>query len=183
MRIAILSDIHDNVWNLAAALEGVKNTDAMIVCGDLCSPFVIAQMANEFPGPIHIVFGNNDGDLYRITNVGAKYSNVHLHGEYFQGEMGGKLFAANHYQDIALALSESEKYDVVCYGHNHIYKTETVGRTLAINPGTVMGYDPVHKTEVPATLVIYDTAISQASGYRVVRGTSGSKGKILPHEG
>lgn len=183
MRIAILSDIHDNVWNLASALEGVKNTHAMIVCGDLCSPFIVTQMADEYEGPIHIVFGNNDGDLYRITNVSGRYENVHIHGEYFQGELGGKQFAANHYKDIALPLSDSEKYDVVCYGHDHIYKIEKRGKTLVINPGTIMGYDPTQKMDVPATLVIYNTEIDQASAYKVVRGTGGSKGKILPYEG
>ena len=36
MRLAILSDIHDHVWNLAAALGWcAARTDAMICCGDL----------------------------------------------------------------------------------------------------------------------------------------------------
>lgn len=183
MHIAILSDIHDNVWNLSTALEGVKNTDAMIVCGDLCSPFVMAQMAAGYAGPIHVVFGNNDGDLYRTTTLSARYENVHLHGEFFQGELGGKQFAANHYVDIALSVSDAAKYDVVCYGHNHIYKVERRGRTLVINPGTIMGFDPGQRVDVPATLVIYDTGIDQASGFRVVRETGGAEGRLLPYTG
>lgn len=43
MRIAVLSDIHDNVWNLAAALDAGAETDALICCGDLCSPFIVHQ--------------------------------------------------------------------------------------------------------------------------------------------
>ncbi len=35
--LTITSDIHDNVGNLTDTLEGVKDTDVMIVCGDLCS--------------------------------------------------------------------------------------------------------------------------------------------------
>jgi len=35
MRIAILSDIHDNVWKLAAALEAVRHADVLLCCGDL----------------------------------------------------------------------------------------------------------------------------------------------------
>ncbi len=51
MRIVILSDIHDNVWKLAAALDAVRNnTDAMLRCGDLCSPFrSCASMARCSP--------------------------------------------------------------------------------------------------------------------------------------
>jgi len=58
MRIAVLSDIHDNVWKLAAALEAVRDADALICCGDLCSPFIVHQLGRGFAGPIHVVFGN-----------------------------------------------------------------------------------------------------------------------------
>ena len=183
MRVAIISDIHDNVWNLSEALEGIKNTDAMIVCGDLCSPFVVAQLAEGFTGPIHIVFGNNDADLYRITNVAGKYGHVHLHGELYQGELGGKRFAANHYNNISQPLSESGRYDVVCYGHNHSFKIESKRDALVINPGTIMGYNPVSKQDVPATLVIYNTEEHRASGYHLTSGGAGATGKLMPYEG
>ena len=71
MRIAILSDIHDNLWNLAAAISSVQAADALICCGDLCSPFVIDELA-KFPKEVHIVFGNNDADLYRITSKASR---------------------------------------------------------------------------------------------------------------
>jgi uncharacterized protein len=90
MRIAILSDIHDNVWKLATALEKLRGVDALLCCGDLCSPFVVHQLARGFSGPIEIVFGNNDGDLYRITANAAKYSHVRVHGELFRGEFDGR---------------------------------------------------------------------------------------------
>ena len=183
MRVAILSDIHDNVWNLATALEGIKNTDAMIVCGDLCSPFIAVQLASDYSGPIHIVFGNNDGDLYRITKLSGRYENIDIHGEFFQGELGGKQFAANHFGYIALPLSDSGKYDVVCYGHNHAYKIEKRGKALAINPGTIMGYDPAQRVDVTATLAIYDTERGQATGYYLTERTGGSKGELLPYQG
>ncbi len=105
MQIAILSDIHDNIWKLAAALEAIRDADALICCGDLCSPFVVDQLAGGFAGPIHIVFGNNDGDRFRITAKAAGHDHVHVHGEFFRGEFGGKRFAVNHYDDIAPAMS------------------------------------------------------------------------------
>jgi hypothetical protein len=56
MKIGILSDIHDNLWNLRAALGGLGEADALICCGDLCSPFVVGLLAEGFPGrPIHVV--------------------------------------------------------------------------------------------------------------------------------
>ena len=90
MRIAIVSDIHDNVWTLQAALTSLHNADILICCGDLCSPFIVSLMAEGFSGPIHIVEGNNEGDWRRITQQAAKYSHVHLYGEFFQEEIDGK---------------------------------------------------------------------------------------------
>ncbi len=167
MKIVILSDIHDNVWKLAALLQNITNADAMICCGDLCSPFIVPQLAAGFAGPIHIVFGNNDGDLFRITQNAARFDHVHLHGEFLEIELGGKRFAVNHYDHIARRLAASDTYDVVCYGHNHIYQVERVGKTLTINPGPVMGYSPAQQQDVPSTYVIYDTATDEATRFTV----------------
>ncbi len=165
MRIAVLSDIHDNVWKLAAALESLQEADAMICCGDLCSPFVIHQMGRGFPRPIHVVFGNNDGDLFRITANARRYEHVHIHGELFRGEFDGQRFAANHYDNIARPLAASREFDVVCFGHNHVFEIARIGSTLAINPGPVMGAAFAadgSRVDVPSTFVIYDTAAREA---------------------
>ncbi len=139
MRIAILSDIHDHIWNLGAALEKAASCDALLCCGDLCSPFILHQLGRGFPGPIHIVFGNNDADLFRITAAARGYPHVSLHGHVFQGQLGGRRFAMNHYPDIALPMAASGQFDFVCYGHNHVHNVHSINATVAINPGTVMG--------------------------------------------
>ena len=165
MKIAILSDIHDNVWKLAAALKPAREADALICCGDLCSPVVVHQLGREFSGPIHIVFGNNDGDLFRIANNARRHGHIHLHGEIFCGEFDGKRLAANHYDSIARAIAASGEFDVVCYGHNHVYDVARIGRTLAINPGAIMGatFAPEgSRTDVASTFVIYDTNLDEA---------------------
>lgn len=168
MRVAIISDIHDNVWNLGPALETMKDSEALICCGDLCSPFIVDLMANGFANQVHIVFGNNDGDQYRITNNAAKYDGrVIIHGEFAELNLGGKRFAVNHYPNIARSIAESGEYDVVCYGHNHIYKVEKKGNTSMVNPGTIMGYDGVNKKDIPSTFVVYDTESGECKGYKV----------------
>ena len=169
MKLAILSDIHDNIWNLRAALAGLPEADALICCGDLCSPFVVGLLAEGFPGrPIHVVFGNNDGDLYRIAQNAARTGTVQLHGELFQGEFDGRRVLVNHYPEIALAIAAGGRHDLVCYGHNHLYKVERVGATLTVNPGAIMGYEPGGKREVPPTFVVYDTATAASTSYQVV---------------
>ena len=171
MQIAVLSDIHDNVWSLAAVLEQIQTTDMLICCGDLCSPFIVTQLGEGFAGrPIHVVFGNNDADLFRITRNAARFPKVQIHGAFYADTFDGRTLAVNHYDDIALAIAHGPTVDVVCYGHNHEFKIETIGRTLTINPGAVMGYNPIQRTDVPCTFVIYDTATHLAHGYRLGAG-------------
>lgn len=161
MRIAILSDIHDRQDHLADALTQCATADAMICCGDLCSPFIIVQLAEGFAGPIHVVFGNNDGDLFRISEQARRFPHVSLHGEFAQIEMGGKRFAVQHFPEIARAVAASGRYDVVCYGHDHQYAVERHPEALIINPGAVMG------GAVPSTFVIYDTVEGKAVRHEV----------------
>lgn len=172
MKIAILSDIHDNIWTLNAALAAIQHTDRMICCGDLCSPFIVPILARQFSKPIHLVFGNNDGDLFRITKNASGFPNFFVEGELFKGEMDGKTLIVNHYDHIALEIARSGSFDLVCFGHNHRYQVERFEKSLAINPGTIMGYSPLDQRQVPPTFVIYDTRTSQASGYQVSTTTS-----------
>jgi uncharacterized protein len=168
MRIAILSDIHDNLWNLAAAINAVQDTDALICCGDLCSPFVIDELA-KFTRDIHIVFGNNDADLYRITSKAVKKPNCHVHGELFQATLDGRRFAVNHFDYLARPMSKSGDYDVVCFGHNHEFEIGREGACLLINPGPVMGakFSSGKWEDVTPTFVVYDTASDQPTPFGI----------------
>jgi uncharacterized protein len=168
MRIAIVSDIHDNLWNLAAAVNAIEDADVLICCGDLCSPFVIDELS-KFPRDVHIVFGNNDADLYRITLKAAKKPNCQLHGELFQREFDGKRFAVNHFDYVAKPLAKSGDYDVVCFGHNHEYEISQQGSCLLINPGPIMGakFSSGAWEDVASTFVVYETASNQPVRFSV----------------
>lgn len=172
MRIAILSDIHDNLWNLEVAMDAVAGSDALICCGDLCSPFVIDELA-RFEREIHIVFGNNDADLFRITAKAAKQSKIHVHGELFRETLGHRRFAANHFDYIARPMAKSGDFDVVCFGHNHEFEISREGECMLINPGPVMGakFGGGKKQDVTPTFVVYDTvtAIPEAFGVNPTR--------------
>ena len=160
MKLTILSDIHDNVWNLLKALGSpdVQQTGALLCCGDLCAPFIIKLLGQRYSKPIHIVLGNNDGDVASFIRVAANFPNIHLHGEYFRGEFGGRTVAMNHYPDKGRLLAESGQYDVVCYGHDHqLNRGEKTGNTLLLNPGAIMGYNGATLKDIPATYVVLDT--------------------------
>jgi putative phosphoesterase len=173
MRIAILSDIHDNLWNLAAALSAVRDSDVLICCGDLCSPFVIDELA-KFPRDIHVVFGNNDADLYRITAKALKTANCRVHGELFASEFDGKRLVANHFDYLARPISKSGDYDVVCFGHNHELEISRAGDCLLINPGPIMGakFSSGRWEDTVPSFVIYETTSHLASAFSIDRSSS-----------
>lgn len=166
MRIAILSDIHDHLANLRAAVEYVSDCGALICCGDLCSPFVMDQLAN-FSGPVHIVFGNNDADLFRITRKAS--ARVQVYGEFLETEFDGKKVAVNHFDNIARPMALSGQYDLVCYGHNHVFRVMRLGRTMAVNPGPIMGakFPGGEWTAVAPTFAVYDTTSGGVEAYEI----------------
>jgi putative phosphoesterase len=163
MLIAILSDIHDNLPKLRAAIEHIQRVDALLCGGDLCSPFVVDELS-QFPRQLHVVFGNNDADLFRITQkVSAANRNrapedqIQLHGEFFEGELGGRRIALIHFEQIGKALVRSGQYDLVCYGHTHQYSVErdpASGAIRGVNPGEIFG---LLRPDSESTFVSYNT--------------------------
>jgi hypothetical protein len=141
MTIAVLSDIHDNIWNLEKALDHVETTDAamLLFLGDFCAPFTLAQIADGFSGPIHAVFGNNDGDPHLLSGIAATYEHVTLHGQFAEIEADTCRIAINHYPEIAYPIARSGVYDAVFSGHDHKQYVERFGSSLWANPGEIMG--------------------------------------------
>jgi len=139
MLIAILSDIHDNIWNLEKVLPQLEEAEALLFCGDFCAPFTLKMMADGFSGPVHCVFGNNDGDAFLLSRIARRADNVTLYPQMGELELGGKKIAFIHYPHIATGLAASGKYDAVFSGHTHEHKVEKMGFTLWADPGEVMG--------------------------------------------
>ncbi|MBN1259824.1 MAG: YfcE family phosphodiesterase [Anaerolineae bacterium] len=154
MKIAICSDIHDNLQALSGALADMNdlNAEALVFCGDLNAPFTFKALVEGFAGPVHTVWGNNDGDKWLITELAHQLAGVTLHGEFAEIDFAGYRVAAVHYPRIARALARADLYDLVCYGHDHQQHHERVGSTLLVNPGELMGRFG------PPTYVIVDSA-------------------------
>ena len=156
MQLAIISDTHDNIWALQAALPRLAQAAAVLHCGDLCSPFTLRQLGEGLGGkPVHMVWGNNNGDLLLIQATAAQLGNVTLHGELAELVFDGQRVAVNHYPGIARGLAASGKYEVVCFGHTHKALVEKVGDCLLLNPGELMGLYGRR------TFALYDTATRQ----------------------
>ena len=152
MRIAVMSDSHDNIWMLAKAIPHLMDVDVILHCGDLVSPFMLVRLAQGVGDiPVHIVWGNNDGDKRLLAEVASNTGKIKLHGEIAILELGQLRVAVNHYPKIARGLAQSGSYDLVCYGHDHTRHEEWIGNTLLLNPGELMGM------QGPGSLAIYDS--------------------------
>ncbi len=140
MKIAVMSDTHDHLENVekAVALATERGADVLLHCGDICSPFVMDRLA-PFEGPVHVVFGNNDGDPLTISRIAERFSNitVHHHTGVIETEKG--LVAFTHYPEHGKGLAATGSYAVVFSGHTHIRMAEEINGTPHINPGEIMG--------------------------------------------
>jgi len=138
MKLVVLSDTHDNIWALEDAMPHLRAADAILHCGDLCSPFMIPRLAQAGP-EVHIVWGNNDGDRHLLAEQAARCERIHLHGEFADFTLGGWRIAMTHYPDVARPLASGDRYALVCYGHDHTAHYSLVGETHLLNPGELMG--------------------------------------------
>jgi uncharacterized protein len=159
MKIAVLSDIHDHIDNLDSALEKVKKTgsEAIIFCGDFCSPFVIPHLL--LPGlHIYAFLGNNDGDPLAISEM-AKPDQMEISSpgrEYGEIDLDNTKIAYCHYPKTGRLLAQSNQYQVVFHGHTHQAYEEHLGNTLLANPGSICGI--ISGKYGPASFGVYDTA-------------------------
>lgn len=141
MRLAIISDTHDNIPNLEKAIAWMnKNGIAAIIhCGDLCAPATLKNvLAPQFQKPIHMVFGNvEDRDL--LPSVVKEFPHVRHYGDVADFAIDGKRMAVNHYPNTAKELARTGKFDYSFYGHTHTPWEEEINGCRVVNPGTLAG--------------------------------------------
>jgi putative phosphoesterase len=157
MKIAVISDTHDNLQKIDKSVSTLRQADAVLHCGDLCAPFVVKRLGVQLEGiPLHIVWGNNEGDKFMIAKVAANFEDVYLHGELAELDLGGLRIAVNHYPRIAQGLARSGLYDLVCYGHDHTAHEEKINACMLLNPGEILGMNG------QSTLATFDTETREA---------------------
>lgn len=157
-KIAVLSDSHDHLQTLEQVLEACRQAGAEVLLhlGDLVAPFMLDAIGRRFSGPVHVVFGNNDGDGRLLQVIAFKHPHVHLHGIYAELEIAGRHIALVHYPEIARRVGQSGAFDLVCYGHNHEKRLELAGAGWLLNPGELMGLKSA------PTWALYDTETGKA---------------------
>lgn len=141
MRVAIISDIHNNTVNLKKVLDYSKenNIETIICCGDLASEETLDFLNDNFSGTIYYTFGNMDNDSIRNYKNLPKYKNTKIFPNFGEIQIEDRQVAFVHFPDDAKKLAGTGKYDFVFYGHTHKPWSENIDSCLMLNPGNVAG--------------------------------------------
>ena len=148
MRIAVLSDTHDNIQNITKAVSIInkRNIDALIHCGDYVAPFVIKpfdKLNDSIKKNFYGVFGNNDGDKIFLTQNLGQICEFPQNGHELILELGGKRIFVSHMprEQTIKALANSGNFDIILSGHTHSLSNKKFDNgSLVINPGELCGY-------------------------------------------
>lgn len=159
MKVCILSDSHDHIPLLDAAVAAAKEAgaEAVLHCGDVVAPSTL-HCLEKHDLPIHVIHGNNTGDLYTLGRLAARPDgHVLYHGMDAGLELAGKRIFLVHYPHYARAMAATGDWDLVCCGHSHKTAIDQLpnikgGITPMLNPGTVGGVGDAPATYVMANL-------------------------------
>ena len=177
MKICILSDSHDHRELLAAAVDDAQRQGAQAIlhCGDVVAPSTL-HAVTPFGLPIHVIHGNNTGDLYHLSRLAHKPGSlVNYYGQDAAFTLHGRRIFLVHFPHYAQGMALTGDYDLVCNGHEHRAHIDRVinikgGETLLIDPGTVAGIG------APPTYVLGDLASMEFT----IRSVPDGRGNVRP---
>ncbi len=170
MKICILSDSHDHIPLLEAAVADAKalGAEAVLHCGDVVAPSTLGRI-EPFGLPVHVIHGNNTGDLYALTRLSHKPGGViRYHGMDAGIELGSRRIFLVHYPHYAHAMAATGDWDLVCCGHSHKVEIQPLpnvrgGQTWLVNPGTVGGVGKPKATWVLGDLDTMEFVVHEVS--------------------
>ncbi|MEI7620790.1 MAG: metallophosphoesterase family protein [Candidatus Falkowbacteria bacterium] len=139
MKIAIISDIHDNLSNLKLFFNWTKkeSIEKIICCGDVTNSETIDFLSKNFTGEIILVRGNME--VYD-EDILSGYLSINCLGRYGVSELNGISVGVCHEPDfIPRVMEKNSAVKMVFYGHTHKPWLETKGETTFVNPGTLGG--------------------------------------------
>ena len=154
MLIGVLSDTHDHLPQIDAAVELFtrRGVEAVLHVGDFIAPFAVMRL-QRFAGPIHAVFGNNDGERRMLKEVMPQVQD----GPQLL-ELGGRRILLHHFVEWCPADLIAQA-DVIVTGHTHepVNRIEPASRVdkgkLVLNPGECCGW-----LSDRSTVALLDTA-------------------------
>ena len=153
MKVALMSDSHDNLDALQRAVDYCNNqkVDAVLHAGDLVAPFVKRVLKN-LNAPLTIVFGNNDGERNGLRQV---FRDIIFEPPH-ELTIDDRKVLMLHDPILLNVLKETDMYDLVLYGHLHEIEISK-NKNLIVNPGEIGGW-----LTGKSTIAVWDTKLNDA---------------------
>lgn len=158
MRLGVVSDTHGHVDHARQAVRMLESlgVERVLHCGDVGSQEVVELFA---PWQTDFVVGNCDHHPERLAEIIAEAGQT-CHGRFGELHLEGKRIGLLHADDVAKfrEVTESNEWDLVCYGHTHVAAIDRRGRTLIVNPGALYRANPhslaiVDLSELEASII------------------------------
>jgi len=139
VKIGILSDTHDRLPMIAAALArfGEAGVAAVLHAGDYVAPFAARMLAApSLPQgcQVHCIYGNNDGERAGLAGKLPGIADGPL-----RLRLAGRTIVMIH-DAVALTDDDLADADVVVAGHTHEVVNQLRDGVLQLNPGECCGW-------------------------------------------
>lgn len=161
MKIGVISDTHDQRQLILEAIDifNKEKVGLVLHCGDWVAPFSAARFS-ALNCPIKGVFGNNDGDKDMHRQRNGRF--IEYHNKKMELAVDGrKIFVTHgHIPRLLNDALNSGRYDAVFSGHTHVAHVKKEGKTLWLNPGTLV--DETSEKVKGMSIAVYDTATNTA---------------------
>lgn len=137
MLLGVLSDTHNQLPRVRQAIQLLRaeGAEALVHCGDLTGPEVVAACADL---PCYFAFGNHDADMVgELQQAIAKVGGICL-GWGGEVTLAGKRVAVTHghmRSDVRRVMAARPDY--LLSGHSHLRGDRREGPTRRINPGAL----------------------------------------------
>ena len=138
MKVAIISDIHDNTVNLEKCLHWCKKNfiSQLICCGDVTNKDTLEGLVKLFKEPIHLVDGNV---VLFDREIIKEYTNINYYGRMGRFKIDNINVGLTHEPYLIDKVLSLGKCDYIFYGHTHKPWEEQRDGVRLINPGTLSG--------------------------------------------
>ena len=135
MRIGLISDTHDRLPTLNAALTLFQHlgVQTLLHPGDIVAPFAAKPLA-AFPGTLYVTYGNNDGERAGLKKVLPQIQDGPLHVT-----LANRRILLHHFRDWCQP-ADIERADIIVTGHTHEVTIQREGDKLFVNPGECCGW-------------------------------------------
>jgi putative phosphoesterase len=154
MKVAIISDIHDNLANLEKFINWclANQVEQIICCGDVTSIDTLDFLARKFRQQIYLVRGNMEiYDQDEIENITKVRVNINFLGRTAIIDLDNKKVGLCHEPFLIDEVNKLDKCDIIFNGHTHKPWIEVKNNIKIVNPGTLGGVFQ------KATFAVWDT--------------------------